>query len=160
MNAMKIDEILSGQAAQVSKKSEDVGKAGTDDAFALLLQNEIAGQEQETAPNEVAGSSDAISSLPGVQSETSDSADSHDLSQAISALDGVLTQFDSLQNALQTTASPKEIGALIGQLNTQTASLDDSMSSLPEDHQLRDLAEEVKVTAYMESLKWKRGDYL
>ena len=82
------------------------------------------------------------------------------MSQAISALDGVLTQFDSLKNALQGNQSPKEINALIEQINAQTAGLDDKMSGLPADHQLRDMAEELKVTAYMESLKWKRGDYL
>ena len=81
-------------------------------------------------------------------------------SQAISALDGILTQLDALKDALQKTGSPKEINSLIERINAQTAGLDDKMSGLPADHQLRDMAEELKVTGYMESLKWKRGDYL
>lgn len=96
----------------------------------------------------------------GVQSLISNSAQSPELSQAISALDSTLTQFDSLKNALQQNLSPKQINSLVEQINEQTAGLDDKMSGLPADHPLRNMAEELKVTAYMESLKWKRGDYL
>ena len=96
----------------------------------------------------------------GIQSLISNSAQPPELSQAISALDSTLTQFDSLKNALQQNLSPKQINSLIEQINEQTAGLDDKMSGLPADHQLRNMAEELKVTAYMESLKWKRGDYL
>ena len=49
---------------------------------------------------------------------------------------------------------------MIEQVNAQAAALDDKVSGLSSDHQLRDMAEELKVTAYMESLKWNRGDYL
>ncbi len=82
------------------------------------------------------------------------------MSQAISALDSTLTQFDSLKNALQQNMSPKAINSLIEQINAQTAGLDEKLSGLPADHKLRGMAEDLKVTAYMESLKWKRGDYL
>ena len=82
------------------------------------------------------------------------------MSQAISALNAVLTQFDSSQNALQANKAPKEINALIERLNTGIAGMSDKMSGLPADHQLNGLAEEMKVSAYMESVKWSRGDYL
>ncbi len=164
MNAMRIDRVLSGQSAQESKHSEGAGSAVGDDAFALLLQSEIVGQEQETAPHGPAPGAisgpEVLSGLLGIQSDVSNSAQAPELSQAISALDGVLTQLDSLKNALQGVKSPKEINALIEQINAQTAQLDDKMNGLPDNHQLRDLAEELKVAAYMESLKWRRGDYL
>jgi hypothetical protein len=157
---MRIDEILSGQAVQESKQSEEAGSPGGDDAFAPLLQSEIAGQGQNTALDGAVSGSGGLSGPWGIQSLVSNSAQPAELSQAISALGGVLTQFDSLTNALQESKSPKEINALIEQINVQTAGLDDKMSGLPANHQLRDLAEEVKVTAYMESLKLRRGDYL
>ena len=50
--------------------------------------------------------------------------------------------------------------SLIEQLNTGIAGMNDKMSGLPADHQLSDMAEELKVSAYMESVKWRRGDYL
>jgi uncharacterized phage infection (PIP) family protein YhgE len=88
------------------------------------------------------------------------SAQAPQLPQTISAVNDVLTQLDSLKNALRQTGSPKEIDALIEQINAQAADLDGKMSGLPADHKLRDIAEELKVTAYMESTKWRRGDYL
>jgi uncharacterized phage infection (PIP) family protein YhgE len=156
---MRIDDIQSQQAVQESKQSKGPRSSSRDDAFALLLQSEIAGPGEETAPG---GAVSAPISVPdlGIQSLSGSSAQASEVSQAISAVNGVLTQFDSLKNALQGNKSPKEINALIEQLNTQIAGMDDKMSGLPTDHQLSDMAEELKVTAYMESVKWKRGDYL
>ncbi len=156
---MRIDEIQSQQAVQESKQSKGPQSGSRDDAFALLLQNEIAGTGELTAPG---GAVCAPISAPGIvpQSLSGNLAQSPEVSQAISALNGVLTQFDSLQNALQTNKSPKEIDGLIEQLNTGIAGMSDKMSGLPEDHQLNGMAEELKVSAYMESVKWKRGDYL
>ena len=124
------------------------------------FKSEIAGPGEETVPDGAVCEPGSVPGLWGIQSLSPNSAQASELSQAISALDGVLTQFDSLKNALQENKSPKEINALIEQINAQTAGLDDKMSGLPADHQLRDMAEELKVTAYMESLKWRRGDYL
>ncbi|MGA2936871.1 MAG: hypothetical protein ABSF52_07210 [Syntrophobacteraceae bacterium] len=156
---MKIDEIQSQQVMQESRQTKGPQSAGRDDAFALLLQSEIAGPGEETAPGDAVCAPMSVPDL-GIQSLSGNSAQASQVSQAISAVNGVLTQFDSLKNALQANKSPKEINALIEQLNTQIAGMDDKMSGLPADHQLSDMAEELKVTAYMESVKWKRGDYL
>ena len=156
---MRIDEILSQQAVQESKQSKGPQSGSRDDAFALLLQSEIAGPGEETAPG---GAVCAPMSAPGfgTQSLSGNLAQASEVSQAISAVNGVLTQFDSLKNALQGNKSPKEIDALIEQLNTGIAGMTDKMSGLPADHQLSDMAEDLKVSAYMESVKWRRGDYL
>ena len=157
---MRIDEILSQQATQESKQSNASKSAGGDDTFALLLQNEIAKPEEETVEDGAVGKSGSLPGLWGPQSLIPNSTQASEVSQAVSALDGVLTQFDSLKNALREAKSPKEVGALIEQINVQTADLDNKMGGLPADHELRDMAEELKVTAYMESVKWRRGDYL
>jgi hypothetical protein len=154
---MIINEILNQQAIQESQQSTGTKTVSSDNAFATLLQSEISGPQSETAAVCEPG---GLPGPLGIQSLISNSAQSPELSQAISALDSTLTQFDSLKNALQQNLSPKQINSLIEQINEQTAGLDDKMSSLPADHQLRNMAEELKVTAYMESLKWKRGDYL
>jgi hypothetical protein len=161
---MKIDQVLSEQTIKESKRSGGACSEGADAAFTQLLESEIAEQGQATAPEGSAPSGvsgmEGLSGLWGAQSPVSNSAQTPMLSQAVSALDGVLTQFDSLANALQGVKSPKEINGLIEQLNTQTASLDDKVSELPANHQLKDLVEELKVASYMESVKWNRGDYL
>jgi uncharacterized phage infection (PIP) family protein YhgE len=156
---MKIDEIQSQQAVQESKQSKGPQSGNSDDAFALLLQNEIAGPGEQTAQGVAVC---APMSVPGIgpQSLSGNLAQSPQVSQAIYAVNGVLTQFDSLQNALQTNKTPKEINALVEQLNAGIADMSDKMSGLPADHQLNDMAEELKVSAYMESVKWSRGDYL
>src|SRR5208337_1340889 len=144
---MRIDDIQSQQAMQESKQSKGPQSSSRDDAFALLLQSEIAGPGEETAPG---GAVCAPMSVPNleIQSLSGNLAQGSEVSQAISALNGVLTQFDSLKNALQGNKSPKEINALIEQINTQIAGMDDKISGLPADHQLSDMAEELKVTAY------------
>jgi len=157
---MRIDEILSQQAVQESKQSNVSQGAGGDNTFALVLQNEIAKPEEETVTDGAVGESGSLPGLWGPQSLMANSAQAPpEVSQAVSALDGVLTQLDSLKNALGEAKSPKEVGAMIEQINTQTADLDEKMAGLPAGHALRDMAEEVKVTAYMESVKWRRGDY-
>ncbi len=160
MNPMRLDEILNQQAIQESQKLKGQQSAGTDDAFALLLQSEISGSEARAVSDTAVSGVEDLSGPVGIQSLVSHAVQSSELSQALSEIDGAITQLDSLGIALQQNKSPKEINALIEQFNAQTAGLDDKMSGLPSDHQLRGMAEELKVTAYMESLKWKRGDYL
>lgn len=159
---MKIDETLSSQAVQKSMQSSGAPSQNAvgNDAFAQLLDGEIAGLGEETAPDSAVCGPGSVQGFWAPQSLMSNSAQTSQLTEAVSSLDDVLTQLDSLKNALQQTRSPKEINSLIEQINEQTAGLDDKMSGLPADHQLRDIAEELKVTAYMESLKWRRGDYL
>jgi hypothetical protein len=150
---MRIDEVLNQQAVQESQQSTGQKSTSTDDAFAQLLKSEISGSGTLAVSDDISGSL-------GIQSITSSSVQSPELSQAISAIDSAITQLDSLSNAIQQNKSPKEINTMIEQVNAQAAALDDKVSGLSSDHQLRDMAEELKVTAYMESLKWNRGDYL
>lgn len=156
---MRIDEILSQQAIQESQDLKGRQSTGTEDAFALLLQNEMSTSGSSTVSSDVVSEVDDLSGTLGVQSSISNAVQSPELLQAISAIDGAVTQLGSLSDALRQNKSSKEIGAMIEQIGEQSSGLDDKISGLPSDHQLRDMAEEVKVTAYMESLKWKRGDY-
>ena len=157
---MIIDEILKQQAIQEGQQSTGPKTVSSDNAFAMLLQSEISGSQSAVAPGSAVCEPGGIPDPLGIQPLISNSAQPPGLSQAISALDSTLTQLDSLKNALQQNMSPKQINSLIEQINVQTAGLDEKMSGLPADHQLRNVADDLKVTAYMESVKWKRGDYL
>ncbi len=156
---MKINELLNQVTVQ-SKELKDKKSVGPNDAFALLLKSEIAGPEGETAPDNTVTGPETLPGLWSLESSDTDSENAPDLSKPISALDSTIDQLDSLEKALQTNKSPKEIDALIQQINSQVASLDDKLGSLPTNHPLREMAEDMKITAYMESTKWKRGDYL
>jgi hypothetical protein len=157
---MRVDEILKQQAVQENQQVNGRQSAGTDDAFALLLENEMSGSGTQAVSDDAVSGVEDLSTTLGVQSSILNTGQSPELSKAISAMDAAVTQLGSLSDALQQNRSPKEIDTLIEQVNGQAASLDDKMSGLPPDHQLRGMAEEFKVTAYMESLKWKRGEYL
>jgi len=157
---MIIDEILKQQAIQEGQQLTGPKTVSSDNTFAMLLQSELSGPQSETAPGSAVCEPGGIPGPLGIQPLISNSAQTPGLSQVISALDSTLMQLGSLQNALQQNMSPKQINSLIEQINVQTAGLDEKMSGLPADHPLRDVAEELKVTGYMESLKWKRGDYL
>ncbi len=157
---MRIDETLKQQAIQQSQQSTVGQTASSDNAFATLLQSEISGPQSEAALNSAVYGPGCTPGPLGIQPLISNSDQASGVSQAISALDSTLTQFDSLKNALQQNMSPKTINSLIEQINAQTAGLDEKLSGLPADLKLRGMAEDLKVTAYMESLKWKRGDYL
>ena len=157
---MRIDETLKQQAIQESQQSAGQKGVSSDDAFALLLQSAISGSQAEVASESAVCEPGGVTGPLGIQSLIPGSAQTSELSQAISALDSTLTQLDSLKDAIQENKSPKEINSLIEQINAQTAGLDDKISGLPADHQLRGMTEELKVAAYMESLKWRRGDYL
>ncbi len=158
---MKIQDLLGKQAIQgdTSVKKQD-GAASPDD-FAALLQNELSGMQTGSAPSSVTGPEPAspltnLSSILGVGAASDNSA----VAQPVSAIEDTLAGLDSLGQALQGDKSPKEINSLIDKINAQAAGLDDKLSGLPTNHPLKDLGEEVKIAAYTESVKWKRGDYL
>jgi hypothetical protein len=158
---MKVDEILKQQAVQETQQATGRQGAGSNEDFALLLQNEITGAGTSAVSESSVSGVDNLSSAFGIlQSSISNLTQSPELQQAVTAVDGAVAQLGSLSDALQQDKSPKEIDALIEQIQEQAAGLDEKLGGLPSDHQLRDLAEEFKVTAYMESVKWKRGDYV
>ncbi len=166
---MRVDKIQNDQTVQQSRQSTAPKSTGADNAFNLLLQSEISGSGAESVSNDATSGTRDLSGPLSIQSfmpigvqaaEASDAPQASQVPQALDALDGALTQLDSLSNALRQNKSPKEINALLEQVNATTAGLDDKMSGLPADHPLKGMAEELKVTTYMESLKWNRGDYL
>ena len=159
---MKIQDLLGQQAIQgdTSVKKKQDGAQPTD-AFASLLEDELSGLQTGSDSNPVT-CPDPTSALAGVTGVlgVGANADNPALSQPVSAIEDTLANLDSLGQALKGNTSPKEINSMIDKINAQAAGLDDKLSSLPTDHPLKDLGEEVKITAYTESVKWNRGDYL
>jgi hypothetical protein len=151
---MKIEDIVKQQAIEGTSEHGKKKCAKPDDAFANLLQDELSGVN-ETATDPVANLS-GIQNILGIGMMPMDT----ELSGQLSAVEDTLTQIDSLKDSLQTSTSPKQADGIFDQINSTVAGLQDKLSGLPEDHPLKSMAEELNVTAYMESVKWKRGDYL
>src|SRR5271157_5849868 len=104
---MRIDEVFSRQVVQESKQSNASQSAKGDDAFELLLQNEIAKPQEQTVEDDSVCQSESLSAVWGPQPLIPASEQPSEASQSVSALNGVLTQLDSLQNALREAKSPK-----------------------------------------------------
>ncbi len=152
---MKIDDLIRQQAIQgtTEAKKQDAAKSGED--FAALLQSEITGSQLGAEASPISGTG-SISSILSIDPMS----ENEQLSGPISAIEDTLTQLDSLGEALQGNKSPREIDAIINRVNSEAAGLDGKLSGLPGDHPLKDVAEEVKIASYVETVKWKRGDYL
>lgn len=152
---MKIDGIGKPQAVEGSSEAGRKNCTRLDETFANLLQDEISGAKEETG-------ADPVASLGGIQSilEIGMMPSDAQLSGQISALEDTLTQLDSLKDSLGKSMSPKQTEGIFNLINSQVAGLQDELKSLPDDHPLKAMAEELSVATYMESVKWKRGDYL
>ncbi|MGC8491694.1 MAG: flagellar assembly protein FliX [Syntrophobacteraceae bacterium] len=159
---MKIDGIYTGQAIEKSgaAQTKESKSASSGNDFAGLLAGEIDSAGKSGALESGVGGPESVAGLMGAQALALNPAQSSGTSEAVSSLTSMLDGLDSLQNALQGGSSPKQIDSLIKQVNQQASGLDAATSALPADSNLRGLAEEAKVTAYMESVKWRRGDYL
>lgn len=81
--------------------------------------------------------------------------------QAELAVEGAIYRLEQLQMALQAPGGGlKNVGAAIDDLSTGAEGLQQTVASLPETHLLRQLADELSVMAHVESVKYRRGDYL
>jgi hypothetical protein len=77
------------------------------------------------------------------------------------AVEGTIDRLEELQLALQDPKGGlKNVAAAIGGLTSAATELQDRVTSLPQNHPLRQMANELSVLACVESVKYKRGDYL
>jgi hypothetical protein len=76
-------------------------------------------------------------------------------------LEGCINRLEKLQLALQNPKGDlKSIEAAINDLNVSAVGLQESVADLPEKHLLRRMADELSILAHVESIKYRRGDYL
>lgn len=152
---MRIDDILKQQSIQGAEESKKQGSTRTNADFGALLNEEMSGVAVDSGTGPISETG-MIGSIIGVGPAEADSQ----VAQSVSVLEDTISKLDSLEQALQGSSSPKEIDALVAQIGTETSGLDEKLSGLPGDHPLKGIAEELKILSYVESVKWKRGDYL
>jgi len=86
---------------------------------------------------------------------------SNEYQQAELAVEGAIYRLEQLQAALQDSSGGlKNVASAIGDLCASAEGLQQSVASLPETHLLRQMADELAVMAHVESVKYRRGDYL
>jgi hypothetical protein len=151
---MKIDELLRIQPSRQNPQIQKRGAVGAND-FAALLKDEMS-NVGETEDGAAVSRLNCLSGVPELAQTTSDPA----LAGRISAIENVIARLDTLDKALSDdSVSPKKIDCIIQEIGQAAAQLQESVEGLS-GGPLAGMSQEVNVLAYMEAVKWRRGDYL
>jgi hypothetical protein len=77
------------------------------------------------------------------------------------AIDSTMDRLDQVGKLLgDITVTPRTVNQAIDQLSIQAEKLRQAVQTLPTEHPLQQIGNEVSVLATVEAIKWKRGDYL
>jgi hypothetical protein len=156
---MKVNEVVGQQAVQnttgVRDKKSD--KAGAD--FSSLLDGELlAGTETNAGVTSSVGS---IDSLEQSQSLSGSMGTGEVYTDVTSAIDAQLGKLEEIGNSLQdSNVSLKQVDEMMTGLSNEADNLQTSLGDLPSEHPLRQIGDELNVLSYVESVKWRRGDYI
>ncbi len=157
---MKIRRITETGPAGPAEGAKGTGK--TEGEFERVFQEEL---NQQGSGSQAVGLQDAgisplataapvaLFGLEGILAGESGQVE-HKIESAIDGLDQVGRMLRDPQ------VTPKKVDDAILSLTTQAEELSRATKGLPVDHPLQRIANEVSVLATVESIKWKRGDYL
>jgi hypothetical protein len=155
---MKINDITGSKNIPFkADTSRDIDS--TRGEFGRFLEQELITEStaptQGEAPVEIGDSISgifSISSIAGLDSSETMTADT---------LDQTISRLENVEQRLQDgSATPKEIEEAIGSLSEKVKGLQETLQTLPEDHPLRQIGNELSVLTSVESVKWSRGEYL
>lgn len=152
---MKIGEFWKLQSIDENAETQKKGAAKANSDFAALLQGELSDTEKSGSATQVSDLS-ATASLSAVSGAKCDS----NVSGMIQDVDGMISMLQSLEELLKNQDNPKQVDQLIKKMTTAADKLQTRMEDVSGNEGLKDLANEVNVAALMESVKWRRGDYL
>jgi hypothetical protein len=156
---MKVSQSTETSASEKALNPRRTAKAGGD--FTRVFQEEL---KQATEPRKAASDEMLMTPLQAtahIPLAVLNSAQVHDAGQVETAIDGAIAQLDRVGRLLHNPAvSPRQVDAAINLLSAEAEKLQNNVARLPDDHPLRQIAAETSVLATVESMKWKRGDYL
>ena len=152
---MKIGEPWKVQSVEGSPESKKSGAKRPDADFAALLQDELSGTD-ETSSNKKISELNQVLPTAGISGVTGDTR----LSDLMEKIDGVISKLQSFEQALQTNASPKQVDQIVKEMGEAADKLQSTAEGASGYAGLDDVTQEINVAAYMESVKWRRGDYL
>jgi hypothetical protein len=159
---MKIGEITEKQSIQRSQDVSQEKRSAKSEDFKTLFENELnlpAGPAQ-IVPKEME-SSVAMAGGVDLSSIWNASVLRNDTPEAFSAARDVGERLEQMSRLIDDgSGSLKRIDEMINALSKESETLREGVKNLPEDHPLRKAGDELSVLAYVESVKWQRGDYL
>ena len=159
---MKIDEITLKDGIQGSRNVFGDNRAAKSEDFKTLFEGELnALIEAAETSGQTAESIMALGGAMDISAVWKTDAPWNDMQAAESTAASVAEKLDEIGRlAGDGTADLKRIDNMLGALSTEAASLQEKVKDLPRDHPMRNVSDELSVLAYVESVKWQRGDYL
>lgn len=156
---MKISELKPASTPEKPTSTKPTPKTGED--FTQMLQEEL-GQVMDLMntgkDNLRALPALSVGHIPLMETLNRSANEVHGVEAVISSTIG---QLEEVERCLRNSGeSPKRIDDVITSLTLEAEKLQQSAQNLPVDHPLRQIAGEVSVLAHVESMKWRRGDYL
>ena len=145
-----------------AEKVRDAGRSvRADGEFGRVFQEELS-QRASTSQDVTQQASD-ISALPTmpVVPFGLDRIPAMETGKVESAIETTLDGLGQVERLLHDArVTPKTVDDAIRRLTAQAEELRHAMETMPAGHPLHQVADEVSVLATVESIKWKRGDYL
>jgi len=156
---MKIDKLAEVQVTQKNQGIQRNQHAKVQESFEGLLEKEMQSSQAcgdklhpalETADRMIIAKNH-IASPAFFQSDSS-------LPQ--SAIGEIRQQLNRIDETLNRGGNAlKAVEDAIVTLTRESDSLNEKLAELPDMHPLRQIGEELRVLAYVENVKWRRGDY-
>lgn len=158
---MKIDDISGKQYVDLQRETTRQGRTEQKDAFEMLLEQEIGAAQKTSDTSETSPEPQGISGISSVFATP--------FAPSITSLDseqpGLLTSADELLSRIESALSaaegkPRKLESIVQSLSADAESLKSKLGSIPDGHPMKTVANELEILAYVESIKWNRGDYL
>jgi hypothetical protein len=143
---MKINELISGQPGKVGKGAKGAGEAGSD--FQQLLMGEL----RKTSGSPTVQAATNIASLSTVPASVR--------LDGLTLTEGTIDTLQSFAKALENTSLPVEaLEPYVSSLEEGIVALLSVRNQLGSTDSLAQVLERVATVAYLESAKYRRGDY-
>ncbi|MEM5788338.1 MAG: hypothetical protein AAGU11_13565 [Syntrophobacteraceae bacterium] len=152
---MKIDDFTRLVSVQGTPELQKKDSTKPNESFTALLNDEISQREEVGGKTAASGIHDFLPfPVTPVLSTNSETVN------RLAAIEDVVAKMQALVDGLGGGASPKSLDGVVKDLGNLSATIEDKLGEMGEDPKLKDIAEEVNIAAFMESVKWRRGDYL
>jgi len=159
---MKVREITEGQTIQegldVSKKKASVGSKGFQDLLVEELNTTTGSEKDDGMALQGIGPMNVPVSM---YSHLNGSFDDHDRGMTTEAIQSLSENLDDIERSIgDGKANLETVDKMIERLSREAEGFRESVDGLPAEHPLRQAGDQLSVLAYVESVKWRRGDYL
>lgn len=158
---MKIDDISGKQRLDLSQEPVRQGRMEPKDGFGTILENEM---RSESSITEAMGGPARALETPERPVFLTDALGLTLSPIGVGSVDQIKEAEDTLSRLEVSLAAasgdPKRLESILQCLPAQAESLKSRTGDLANSHPLKSVADEFEILAYVESVKWSRGDYL